>query len=187
MAKKKTRARRGARGLAAASVQALQSELNRRLETLQSQREALQAELDEVEEAIAEFEGAAEAPARRRPGRPAKKKKTTRRRPRATKKKKAARRKVTRKKKRGGRVAGKTTKKKKRTTRRGRPRNETSLVGALQKLLTNKTMSVTEMAEAVQKAGYQTSSPNFRTIVNQTLINNPSLFKRIARGQYTAK
>jgi len=69
---------------------------------------------------------------------------------------------------------------------RTRARNEMSLVEALAKVLTGKTMGVTEMAGAVQKAGYQTSSPNFRTIVNQTLIKSDR-FKRVGRGQYTAK
>lgn len=67
-----------------------------------------------------------------------------------------------------------------------RPKNELKLVDALAKVLTNKTMSVTEVAEAVQEAGYRTSSSSFRTIVNQTLINSGK-FKRVGRGQYTAK
>lgn len=72
--------------------------------------------------------------------------------------------------------------------RRGgkRPRNEMNLVDALAKVLKNKTMGVTEAAEAVQNAGYRTTSSSFRTIVNQTLINSDK-FKRVARGQYTAK
>jgi hypothetical protein len=68
-----------------------------------------------------------------------------------------------------------------------RPRNSTNLADALRKLLRRRTLSVTEMAIAVQEAGYRTSSPNFRTIVNQTLINHPKVFKRIARGKYTAR
>ncbi len=67
-----------------------------------------------------------------------------------------------------------------------RPRNESSLVESLKKLLTDKVMSVTDVAEAVQKAGYATTSPNFRTIVNQALIASGK-FKRVERGQYTAK
>jgi hypothetical protein len=70
---------------------------------------------------------------------------------------------------------------------RKRPKNEMNLVDAMAKLLNGKTMGVTEIAEAVQKAGYQTTSPSFRTIVNQTLINNKNVFKRVERGQYTAK
>jgi vacuolar-type H+-ATPase subunit D/Vma8 len=69
---------------------------------------------------------------------------------------------------------------------RKRPKNESNLVEALAGVLNGKTMSVTEVTEAVQKAGYQTTSPSFRTIVNQTLINSGK-FKRVSRGQYTAK
>jgi hypothetical protein len=69
---------------------------------------------------------------------------------------------------------------------RRRPRNEMNLVGSLAALLDGKTMSVTEIAEEVQKAGYMTTSPSFRTIVNQTLINSGK-FKRVSRGMYTAK
>ena len=69
---------------------------------------------------------------------------------------------------------------------RKRPRNDSNLVDALHKLLTGKQMSVTDAAEAVQKAGYQTSAANFRTIVNQTLIKFRSRFKKVSRGVYTA-
>ncbi len=74
-------------------------------------------------------------------------------------------------------------------TRRGRkrPRNRITLVSALMEVLCNRTMSVTEMSVAVQKGGSRTTSPNFRTIVNQTLINNKKTFKRVARGCYTAR
>lgn len=70
---------------------------------------------------------------------------------------------------------------------RRRPRNEKNLVDALQEALTGKTFSVTDLSEEVQRRGYMTTSPSFRTIVNQTLINHPDRFKRVARGQYTAK
>jgi hypothetical protein len=76
---------------------------------------------------------------------------------------------------RRGRPAGRT-----------RPRNELSLVEALQKLLSNRTLSVTEAAAQVQTAGYRTSSANFRTIVNQTLIKS-NKFKKVSRGKYTAR
>ncbi len=69
---------------------------------------------------------------------------------------------------------------------RKRPKNEMNLVEALQKLLSGRTMSVTDASEAVQRAGYKTSAENFRTIVNQTLINSGK-FKRVSRGQYTSK
>jgi hypothetical protein len=67
-----------------------------------------------------------------------------------------------------------------------RPRNEMNLVEAMAALLKGRTMNVTKIAEEVQKAGYKTTSPNFRTIVNQTLIKS-NRFKKVARGQYTAK
>jgi hypothetical protein len=70
--------------------------------------------------------------------------------------------------------------------RRGGRRGGPSLVEALRVLLTGKTMSVTEAAEEVQKAGYQTTSPNFRTMVNQSLLKK-DIFKRTGRGMYTAK
>ena len=172
MAKKKKRTRRkttkrapGARrGLAKISVAALQAELNRRLEVLQRKWDAVAAELEGLDAELAAFDGAPAPQRRTRVGRPAKK-----RVGRPAKKKKVARR-------RARRVAGGK-----------RPRNKLNLVDSLAKLLKNKTMSVTDMAEAVQKAGYKTSSPNFRTIVNQTLIINRKVFRRVARGQYTAK
>jgi len=76
------------------------------------------------------------------------------------------------------------------TTARGmvrrRPRNDMNLADSLVKMLTGKTMSVTEAAEKVVEAGYRTTAANFRTIVNQTLIRDKR-FKKISRGQYTSK
>lgn len=69
---------------------------------------------------------------------------------------------------------------------RVRPRNEMNLADSLAMVLKNATMSVTKVTEEVQRAGYRTTSPNFRTIVNQTLIKDPR-FKRVSRGKYTAK
>ena len=69
----------------------------------------------------------------------------------------------------------------------GRPRSKTNLADALRKLLTNKTMSVSDAVAAVRKAGYKTKSTNFRAIVNHALLANRKLFKRVARGQYTAR
>jgi hypothetical protein len=59
-------------------------------------------------------------------------------------------------------------------------------VGALTKVLSGKTMSVVDAAEAVKKAGYRTNSQNFRTQVNIALIKSGG-FKRVGRGEYTAK
>ncbi len=70
---------------------------------------------------------------------------------------------------------------------RKRPKNDSNLVEALKALLTGKTMSVTQASAEVQKAGYKTSSANFRTIVNQTLIREKNTFKKVSRGQYTSK
>ena len=69
---------------------------------------------------------------------------------------------------------------------RRRPRNEMTLVEALAKVLNGKTRGVSEVADAVQAAGYKTSSPAFRTIVNITLIKS-GRFKKVSRGQYTLK
>ncbi|MCA9304117.1 MAG: hypothetical protein KC996_08350 [Phycisphaerales bacterium] len=68
-----------------------------------------------------------------------------------------------------------------------RPKNEMNLVDSLAKMLSGKTMSVTEAAEQVQKEGYMTTASNFRTIVNQALIRETKVFKKVARGQYTAR
>jgi hypothetical protein len=67
-----------------------------------------------------------------------------------------------------------------------RPRNTATLVDALAKILDGKTMRVTDVAEAVQKAGYRTNSSHFRTQVNIALSKS-GRFKRVGRGQYTAK
>ena len=70
---------------------------------------------------------------------------------------------------------------------RRRPRNENNLVDSLAIVLKNKTMSVTDVTAEVQAAGYMTTDANFRTIVNQALIREKKVFKKISRGQYTAK
>lgn len=73
------------------------------------------------------------------------------------------------------------------TGRRGRGGNKQSLPTLLHSLLHGKTMSVPEMAEAAKSAGHKSKSKNFRTIVSLTLLNNKPMFKRVSRGQYTAK
>ena len=70
---------------------------------------------------------------------------------------------------------------------RRRPRNEKSLVESLADVLKGKEMSVTEVTQAVQEAGYMTTAANFRTIVNQALIRENKRFKKVSRGRYTAK
>ncbi len=69
---------------------------------------------------------------------------------------------------------------------RKRPRNKNTLADALASMLNDQDMSVTEVSVAVQDAGYRTTSPNFRTIVNQTLLKD-ARFKRVRRGRYTVK
>ena len=71
--------------------------------------------------------------------------------------------------------------------RRGGGSGGKSLVDSLHAVLQGQTMGVSEVAGAVQRAGYKTSSPNFRTIVNAALLGNTNLFKKVARGQYTTK
>ncbi|MCW5774990.1 MAG: hypothetical protein KIS87_00900 [Phycisphaeraceae bacterium] len=68
---------------------------------------------------------------------------------------------------------------------RKRPKNDANLETYLARVLKGKTMGVTEVAIAVKRAGYRTTSPNFRTIVNQTLIKSDKI-KKLARGKYTA-
>lgn len=67
-----------------------------------------------------------------------------------------------------------------------RPRNEANLVQTLKRVLSHKPLSVTEAAEAVLKAGYRTTSPSFRQIVNSALIRSGE-FERVGRGRYRVK
>ena len=66
-----------------------------------------------------------------------------------------------------------------------RARNGVTLPQALAKVLSGKTLGVTEAAEAVRRSGYQTHAANFRTMVNAALLKHKKLFKKVARGQYT--
>lgn len=65
-------------------------------------------------------------------------------------------------------------------------RNEMSLADALAEALKGKTLSVGEAMDAVQRAGYRTTSRHFRVQVNIALTKD-SRFKRVGRGQYTVK
>lgn len=153
---KKRRGRRPA--LANYPIEDLQRELERR----SSQVDELVAEREQLLARVAELD--AEISASGGPGR--------RGRPRKTSGRKAVH-------------AGKAPAKSRSSTGRKRPKNDMSLAEALAKLLKNKTMGVTEITSAVQKAGYKTNAENFRTIVNQTLIKDDR-FKKVSRGQYTA-
>ncbi len=171
--KKKTRRRATAKKagrpsrLASASLADLRAELERRQSALQARRDELVAELEEIDREM----GSVGTPVRRGPGRPPKSATATGRRP--------------------GRPAGKRGPGRP-SKKVGRPRGRragggASLVESLHKVLQGRTMSVTEVTDAVQKAGYKTSSANFRTIVNQALTANPNKFRKVARGQYTSK
>ncbi len=67
-----------------------------------------------------------------------------------------------------------------------RARNKQSLVEVLAQVLKGKTLGVPEAADAVMATGYNSNAANFRLIVNQTLIKSDR-FKKVSRGQYTAK
>jgi hypothetical protein len=69
----------------------------------------------------------------------------------------------------------------------GRGGNEKSLPALLHGLLQGKTMSVPEMAYAAKNAGHKSKSKDFRNIVGLALFGNKKMFKRVSRGQYTAK
>jgi hypothetical protein len=156
---------RGAASLRSVPTSHLRAELERRsqdLDKLEAQRNALIEQMEEVDAEIATISaalGGGGARRGRRGGRG--------RRPGRPARKAAA--------KRAPRAAG----------GRKRARNAESLEVALAKVLKGKTMGVSEAADAVRKSGYKTTSPNFRTIVNQTLLRS-ELIKKTGRGAYTA-
>jgi hypothetical protein len=70
----------------------------------------------------------------------------------------------------------------------GRVRNPASLVATMENILkgASKPMPVGDIAEAVLKTGYKSTSANFRGIVNQTLIKEKQ-FSSAGRGLYQLK
>jgi hypothetical protein len=139
----------------------LQAEIDRRqaeARTLESQRESIMRQLADMDRIIADLGGAMH----RGPGRH---------------------------RRRRGRPAGATSIVAKTAHGNGRRRRggRLSLADALHTALQGKTLSVSDAVDAVKKGGYQSSSPNLRTMVNQQLLANPSRFKRVARGQYTSR
>ncbi len=191
MPRKKKTTRNSAKPLTELSITELNNEIERRREgavELAEERAELMERVAEIDAYLEEL-GVSTTTGRGR-GRPRKS---------AARSHGGGRKRATKKstKKTGRKVAKKTTKvsKKKATVKaptkprgaRKRHRNDTNLVGALQQVLSGQTMGVTEAASAVQKAGYKTTSPNFRTIVNQTLIKHTDVFSKKGRGQYTAK
>ncbi|MEQ8844270.1 MAG: hypothetical protein RIB58_05390 [Phycisphaerales bacterium] len=164
------------------STEALHAELARREEqiaALEHEREELLAQVAEVDAQIEELGGQAK-PKR---GRPRKTPAAGTRAHGGGRRKKTAKKAASRTPSRGGRKRGPS----KPTGSRKRHRNDTNLVEALRQVLKGTTMGVSEVAQAVQDAGYKTTSPNFRTIVNQTLIKHPDVFSKQARGLYTAR
>ncbi len=72
---------------------------------------------------------------------------------------------------------------------RKRARNASSLVATLEGVLSakGKPMNVGEIVDGVLASGYRSSSPAFRSIVNQTLIKEKKKFTSTARGVYQMK
>lgn len=69
----------------------------------------------------------------------------------------------------------------------GRVRNSKSLPELLVEVLSgSKPMKVGDILEAILKKGYRSSSSNFRSLINQTLIKDER-FTAVARGTYTLK
>lgn len=70
--------------------------------------------------------------------------------------------------------------------RRAGPQNNLSIADALRQLLQGKTLDAFDAAEMLQGSGYKSSAKDFRAVVSFTLRSNPSLFKGVNRGRYTA-
>lgn len=65
-----------------------------------------------------------------------------------------------------------------------RPRNAKNLIEAIADALSGGQLPVGDIVDRVQSSGYQSSSANFRGIVNQTLIKERGRFTNVARGVY---
>lgn len=64
-----------------------------------------------------------------------------------------------------------------------RMRNDGSLADAIARVLGKRPMTIAAIMEAVNKSGYVSSSPNFRTMVTQVLCKDQRV-KRAGRGLY---
>ena len=131
------------------------------LETLQKRKSELQAELADIESMIGDFGGGASngsASTGKRRGRPPGSKNLAK-------------------------TPGNSPK------RDGRVKNEMSLVASLEKVLGESAnpLSVGDIMSKVQGLGYKSSSPNFRGIINQTLIKEKKRFGSAGRGMYEMK
>lgn len=71
-------------------------------------------------------------------------------------------------------------------SRRVRPLNDRPLAEVLRTVLEGKTLSISDIIEAVRGAGYVSNAANFGTIVRSALAKS-SRIKRVGRGLYTAK
>ena len=71
---------------------------------------------------------------------------------------------------------------------RGRARNERSLTETIEGVMktSSKPMKVPDIVNGVLSSGYQSSSANFKGIVNQTLIKDKR-FQQVERGVYQLK
>jgi hypothetical protein len=69
---------------------------------------------------------------------------------------------------------------------RGRARHQLSLVDLIEQILkeSGKPMRVNEITQAAEDKGYRSTSPNFRSIVNQMLIKHKKRFEAAERGLY---
>lgn len=176
MAKKKTRRRGRPSRLTSLSTQELQVELDRRQEAagaLEAARDDLLVQISDLDVEITKLDG--RSPPRRR-------KRVTRKKRRA---KKTTRRRAPAKKRTTKKRAKKVSKRK--TIRRTRRGGKMTLADALHKVLKRKTLSVIEATAAVKKSGYRSKSANLRVMVNQQLLAKRKRFKKVARGQYTAR
>jgi hypothetical protein len=71
----------------------------------------------------------------------------------------------------------------------GRVRNAKSLVATMIEILEKnpKGLSVGDLMKAVLDSGYQSTSDNFRNIINQNLITQKKRFTSVERGVYALK
>jgi hypothetical protein len=73
--------------------------------------------------------------------------------------------------------------------RAGRARNAMSLIETLSQVMgkTGKPMTVSNILQGVLDSGYRSTSPNFRGIVNMTLVKERKRFANASRGVYELK
>ena len=142
------------------------AEFRTHLDTLQKRKAELQGELAEIESVISQFGGSSpvangSTTAGKRRGRPP-----------------------------GSKNLAKTAAANGSAPKRdGRVKNEMSLVASLEKVLgeSSDPLSVGDIMTKVQGLGYKSSSPNFRGIINQTLIKEKKRFGSAGRGMYQMK